>query len=100
MNENNDKSKHDIDQPSWFERNVSLLIGLLIAVCMGSLAAEFACNFLGLSPFVDEHHPAHFPLENVFGYQAVIGFVAFICVIYLGKILRLIIRREEDYYDQ
>ncbi len=101
MNHSKDKSnfdsnsKQDIGQQSWFERNVSLLIILLIVACIGTLVAE-----LIFCPFFDEHHPAHFDIENIFGYQAAIGFIAFVAVVFLGRFLRLIIRREEDYYDR
>lgn len=86
---------HSKNNASWFERNVSLIIGLLVVACAGTLVAE-----LIFSPFFDEKHPAHFEIENIFGYQAVIGFAAFVCVVFLGKMLRLFIRREEDYYDE
>ena len=47
----------------------------------------------------DEHHPPHFDVETVFGFQAIFGFVAFVVIVYLGRFLRLIVKREEDYYD-
>lgn len=94
-----EKQHHDIDesQASWFERpgNIRLMIWGLVLTCIGLLVAEFL-----FSPFFDDHHPAHFEIENIFGYQAAIGFAAFVCVVFLGKFLRLIIRREEDYYDR
>ncbi len=94
-----DASPHQpVDQDadrSWPERNVNLLIGGLIAACVASLIAEPV-----FSPFFDDHHPPHFQLENVFGYQAVLGFVAFVTVVFLGKLLRVFVSRPEDYYDQ
>jgi hypothetical protein len=77
-------------EPGWIGRQAPLVIGLL--------AAELVCVFF--HPFFDEHHPAHFGIENVFGYQAVIGFVAFVGVVFLGKLLRLFVQRPEDYYDR
>jgi len=88
-------SNHAGENASWFERNVSLIIVALVIACVGLLVAERV-----FSPFFDEHHPAHFEIENIFGYQAAIGFAAFVCVVFLGKLLRLIIRRPEGYYDQ
>lgn len=81
--------------PSWIERNVNLVIWGLVIACVLSLVAEPV-----FGPFFDDHHPAHFELEKIFGYQAVIGFVAFVAAVFLGKALRLIVRREEDYYDR
>jgi len=95
MSKDQPENAHSPKDQSWFERNVSLVIGGLVIACIASLLAE-----LIFRPFFDEHHPAHFELENIFGYQAAIGFIAFICVVFLGKGLRLIVRRPEDYYDK
>ncbi len=88
--------KHETEnlEPSWFERNVQLIIVGLVVACIGTLIAEWICR-----PFFDDHHPAHFPIENVFGFQAAFGFVAFVAVVFLGRLLRLVIKRDEDYYD-
>ena len=83
---------------SWFERNVKLVIGALVVACLAPLVIEAVMS--QVHPFFDEHHPAHFKIENIFGYQAVIGFVAFVAAVFLGKFLRLFVRREENYYDR
>lgn len=83
------------DNPSWFERNVNLLIIGLVVACLLSLVAEWLFR-----PFFDEKHPPHFKLENLFGFQAMFGFAAFVIVVFLGRILRLIVKRPEGYYDQ
>ena len=44
-------------------------------------------------------HPAEFAVEEVFGFEAMFGFAAFVAVVFLGTGLRLIIMRDEDYYD-
>ena len=89
--------QHPSDHPaagdqSWFERprNVNLLIALLFAVCAGLVLADL---------FYENPHP-HFPIETSFGFQAWFGFVAFVAVVFLGRFLRLIVRRDEDYYDR
>ncbi len=94
MDEPQPDPSHPPDSSGWLERNVNLLIVALVAACASTLVAE-----LVFSPFFDEHHPAHFELENVFGYQAVLGFAAFVCVVFLGKLLRVFVQRPEDYYD-
>ncbi len=94
MNENS-----ETNSPSWFEKrtNVNLLIVGLVVACLALLAVELIFG----GSFYDDHHPMHFPkVEKVFGYQALLGFVAFVVVVFLGTMLRLLIRRSEDYYDQ
>ncbi len=44
-------------------------------------------------------HPAEFAVEEVFGFEAMFGFAAFVAVVFLGTGLRLVIMRDEDYYD-
>ncbi len=83
--------KHETSDPSWFERpeNIRKLIIGLIVVCVA----------LVLVPYPNKH--PHFPkYENMFAFQAIFGFVAFVVVVFLGVGLRMIIKREEDYYDR
>ena len=79
---------------SWFERNVNTIIVGLVIACAATLLAH---PIIGLG--YDEHHPAHFPQETWFGFEAAFGFVAFVAVVFLGRALRLIVKRPEDYYD-
>ncbi len=83
--------KHSDNRTSWFEKpgNIRLIILSLIGVCAGLVLAEF---------FYTNPHP-HFDAEKTFGFHAIVGFVAFVTVVFLGKGLRLLIRRREDYYD-
>jgi hypothetical protein len=96
MNTEKDNSKHDTHDgdPSWLERNVNLVIVGLIVACLGTLVAQWL-----YTPMFDEHHPAHFEQENIFGFEAMFGFAAFVVVVFLGRILRVFVKREEDYYD-
>ena len=80
--------------PSWWERNVRLIEIALLLACAATLGYQ---AIFGLG--YDEHHPAHFPQEEWFGFQAAFGFVAFVVVVFLGRFLRLIVMRKEDYYD-
>lgn len=95
--EDKHSSEHAAD-PSWFERNVKLVIGALIVACVALLVIEAVMS--QIHPFIDEQHPVHFRIETFFGYQAVIGFVAFVVAVFLGRFLRLFVRREENYYDR
>ena len=85
----------------WFYQlgNIRKIIIGLVVVCLGLLAAEFLCFYVLAEPLHIEFHP-HFEAEGIFGFHAVFGFVAFVVVVLLGKGLRLIISRPEDYYDE
>lgn len=82
---------HDNNEPSWFEKpkNINLLIGALVLTCIGLVLADLMYH---------NDHP-HFPIEKTFGFQAWFGFAAFVIVVFLGRGLRLIVKRGEDYYD-
>jgi hypothetical protein len=47
--------------------------------------------------FIDKH--AHFAWEAVPAFYAVYGFVACVSLIFVAKLLRLLVKRKEDYYD-
>ena len=85
----------DENEIGWFEKpaNINTLIIALSAACVLSGLAQL------LPSFHDPHHEPHFMVENLFGFQAIVGFVSFVVVVFLGKALRLIVRRSEDYYD-
>jgi hypothetical protein len=98
---NNANSQSPAGGKSWFERNVNLIIAGLIVACAATLIAQAMCRFelLGLHPLFSEEHPAHFELESLFGFEAMFGFVAFVTVVFLGRVLRIFVKRDEDYYD-
>ena len=99
MNKETENTKHSPGDQSWFEKNVNLImIGLVIA-CVLTLVAQVVAPLVGF-PLYDDHHHPHFPgVEDFFGFQAAFGFVSFVVVVFLGRFLRLIIKRGEDYYD-
>jgi len=80
--------------PSWLERNANLIMIGLVVACGLTLVAQW---YPGLG--FDEHHPAHFQQEKWFGFQAAFGFVAFVVIVFLGRGLRLFVKRPENYYD-
>ncbi|MGB7325028.1 MAG: hypothetical protein WBD31_09160 [Rubripirellula sp.] len=79
-------------EPTWFERpaNINRMIGALVVACVGLVLADL---------FYENPHP-HFDLETSFGFQAWFGFVAFVVVVFLGRLLRLLIGKPEDYYER
>jgi len=96
MKTENDNSQDTLqdDEGSWCERNVNLFIAGLVIACIATLVAQ-----LIFSPMFDDHHPAHFEIESIFGFEAIFGFVAFVAVVFLGWLLRFFVKRDEDYYD-
>ena len=86
------------ENPSWFERpkNINLMIIGLVVACVLLLVIELIFG----KQFHDEHHPTTFKTEDFFAYQAWIGFIAFVVVVGLGSLLRLLIRQPEDFYDR
>ena len=47
--------------------------------------------------FVHKH--GHFSWENAPCFYAVYGFMACVSLIFIAKLLRLLVKRREDYYD-
>ena len=47
--------------------------------------------------FVDMHGEFH--VEHFFGFYAVYGFISYVALIFVAKLLRKLIMRREDYYD-
>ena len=58
----------------------------------------FACVALLLIDILFPRH-GYFDFESVPGFFMVFGIVAFIAVIAVAKLLRKLIKRNEDYYD-
>ena len=52
---------------------------------------------LVLDLFITKH--GHFAWENAPGFYAVYGFIACVSLICVAKLLRLLVKRKEDYYD-
>jgi len=78
------KKTYIFDNP----KNVRRVIYALYAACGISIAAEF---------LVDRH--VDHPLEAIFGFYAIYGFVACVLLVLIAKELRKVLMRGEDYYD-
>jgi len=57
----------------------------------------FLCILLIIDFLIPKH--GHFSWEFAPEFYAVYGFVACFCLIYISKVLRLLVKRKEDYYD-
>ena len=75
----------------WFDkpRNFKLFLHLFFAG-------------LGLLLIVDFFVPKHgaFPWEETPGFFAAYGYISFVILVLAARILRRLIRRDEDYYDR
>ena len=81
----------DDERRYWLDerRNVNKVIYALCAVCAVVMAAD-------LSPY--KHH-LHFGFEYWFGFYALFGFIACVSLVLAAKVLRKVVKRDEDYYD-
>ena len=52
---------------------------------------------LALDFFIHKH--GHFAWEIAPSFYAVYGFIACVSLIFIAKLLRLLVKRKEDYYD-
>ena len=69
-------------------RNVNKIVYSLYIVCALLVLADL---------LYDKH--AHFDFENWFGFSGFFGFVACVALVLTAKLLRVVLKREEDYYD-
>ena len=70
-------------------KNVKRLrLGFYVALVL-VLLAEFL-------PY-DKHHG--WDIEHSFGFYAVYGFISYVFLIFVAKLLRKLVMRKEDYYD-
>jgi len=78
------------DDPRWLDKpgSVNLLIYILIAACSASVLADF---------FYHKHGEFHF--QEFIGFDAIYGFVAYVGLVNLAKGVRILLMRNENYYD-
>ena len=79
-----DEKPHLFDKPE----NVSRLLRGFYAVC----ALLFVLDFI-------VHRHASRVWEQLPGFYAIYGFVSFVVLVVLAKLLRKLVMRREDYYD-
>ncbi len=70
-------------------RNVKIFLGVFYASLVVLLIADF---------LVHKHHDI--PLEGAPQFYAVYGFVSCVMLIFIAKVIRFFIKRDEDYYDK
>lgn len=79
-----DDKQHLFDNP----RNVSRLLNVFYAFCA----------LLFILDFIVHRHITH-SWEDITGFFALFGFIAYVIMVMAAKLLRKTMMRKEDYYD-
>ena len=79
-----DKKHYLFDRP----RNVTLLLYMLY----------ISCAILILLDFIVHRHVSH-PWEQLLGFYSIYGFIGCVSIVFGAKWLRVLVKRDEDYYD-
>ena len=69
-------------------KHVKMFLGFFYASLLVLLIIDF---------FIHKH--GEFPWEDAPNFFAVYGFVSCVLLIFIAKILRIFVKRDEDYYD-
>ena len=85
VNPTDEKRRYWLDDP----RHLTVLYRVLVAVCLALAGADFILIKTG-----------HLAWERWAGFHPLYGFVAYLTVVYVGKALRGLVGRREDYYDR
>ena len=91
MNEQPREDRPQTERRHWLDEraNVNKIVWALVAACGLLLVADL---------FYEKH--GHFGFENWFGFAGFFGFLAYSTIVALGKGLRKLVRRDEDYYGE
>ncbi len=87
MNSENDNT----EKTYWLDRpaNVNKVVYALYAVCAMLVLADLLY-----------HKHVHFDFEKWFGFFGFFGFVACVGLVLAAKVLGVLLKRDEDYYDE
>lgn len=80
-----DKKQYLFDNP----RNVKILLYALYVICA----------ILILLDFVVHRHVTH-SWEQLLGFYSIYGFIGCVSIVFGSKWLRVLVKRDEDYYDR
>lgn len=79
-----EKKQHYFDKP----RNVSRLLNSLYVICILLFILDFIL-----------HRHTTLIWEELTGFYAIFGFIAYLTIVFTAGLLRKIVTRKEDYYD-
>ena len=79
-----EEKQYLLDKP----RNVSRMLSGFYAIC----------GLLFVLDFIIHRHTIH-AWEQLPGFYAIFGFVAFVMLVVVAKLIRRLLMRREDYYD-
>ena len=79
-----DDKVHFFDKPG----NINRFLRVFYAICAILLVMDFVV-----------HRHTIFKWEELPGFYAIFGFVAFVALVEGSKLLRKLVKRKEDYYD-
>ncbi len=79
------KDKYIFDNP----RNVNRLLWVFYALCILLVVADFVI-----------HRHTTMEWEKMPAFYAIYGFVAYVLLVLLSEILRKVVMRKENYYDE
>ncbi len=80
-----DPRKYWLDEP----KNVKKIIGFVVIVCIALFVAD---------AFYHKH--PHFAAEGWFGFYAIYGFVMSVGMVLIARLMRVLLMRDEEYYDK
>lgn len=76
---------------SWIDdrKNVDRIVYALFAVCAALILVD---------PLIHKHGP--FAIEHLWGFYAICGFVGCVVLVLAAKLMRVLLKRDEDFYDR
>jgi len=87
----NSEKKYWLDDP----RNVNKIVYALYVVCVLLVAADLLYHKHLHFHFADERYN----FEGWFGFFGFFGFIACVGLVLAAKLMRVVLKRGEDYYD-
>jgi hypothetical protein len=79
------------DNPGFFDKpkNIQIILRVFYGICALLVALDF---FL--------HRHTYHPLEELFAFYPIYGFVGCVVLVLIAKWMRTFLMRDEDYYDR
>ncbi len=89
--EDHKKFETPAHERTWIDypENVTRIVYALYAVCAGLILID---------PLVHKHGP--FAIEHFWGFYAIYGFIGCVGLVLAAKLMRVVLKRPEDYYDE